>query len=139
MEYRFGANMRVLRKKMGYSINEMSKLMGSGTTMVSNYERGASEPNLSILIKVSEIFGLSVQDLIDSSELEILSKFENLKNGTNGSQNNIVSHSKTKNISQSQNGGNSSTNEVELLRQQVDFLKSQLKFTQDLLEKAMSK
>jgi len=135
----FGRNIRKLREYMDWSIEKMSLETGIGSGMVSNYELGKSQPNLIVLTKFSEIFNMTIDELIKLEEFEIISKYESRKNGTNGSQNNIVSHSKTKNISQSQNGGNSSTNEVELLRQQVDFLKSQLKFTQDLLEKAMSK
>ncbi|WP_338770213.1 helix-turn-helix transcriptional regulator [Bernardetia sp. ABR2-2B] len=139
--------MRVLRKKMKYSISEMSDLMGIGTTMVSNYERGSSEPNLTILIKVSEIFGLNVQDLIESTEIEILTKFENKNNSSNSQNNNIIDKSKNlKNVNQTQGGGVTNTthtssekDEVVKLREEVVFLKEQLKFTQGLLQDALKK
>lgn len=71
-------------------------------------------------------------------------------NSLSSNNHNIISNSKTKNkgdIIQSQGTYNSKekanekdfSNEVEMLRQENQFLKTQLKFTQELLDKAMSK
>ena len=149
----FGRNIRKLREYMDWSIEKMSLETGIGVGMVSNYELGKSQPNLIVLTKFSEIFNMTIDELIKLEEFEIIEKYESRKNNSNNSNNhNIISNNKTRNkgdIIQSQGGKhayqrqndntNSSEVVIESLKKENEFLKTQLKFTQELLEKAMSK
>ena len=57
-------NIRYLRKKMGQSQQEMSVAIGVARTTVADYERGHSEPNITTLIRIAEVLGRSVDDLV---------------------------------------------------------------------------
>lgn len=134
----FGRNMRLLRERMGWSINTMSEKTDIGVAMVSNYERGKSDPSLTILTKVANVFNLTIQDLIESSESEILSKLENQKNTKNTSSENIISNSRIGDGDINQGSGQiskvDSMNEVLLLKKEVELKDKEIEMLKESLK-----
>ena len=55
--------------KAGLRQNEAAELMGIKNYQLGNYETDRSEPNIDILKKMSKIYGVSVDRLIDNSVL----------------------------------------------------------------------
>ena len=72
-------NLKYLREKEGFTQAEMLEFIGiKGNTKWSDYERGKSTPPLDILLKLSDIFRISMDDLVRSN-LSIGKIFENQK------------------------------------------------------------
>lgn len=57
-------NIKYLRKKNGRSQQELADTMSIGRTSLGDYERGRTEPDISSLIKLSDYFSISIDDLI---------------------------------------------------------------------------
>lgn len=57
-------NLKKLRKEMGLSQERLSKKLGLKRPTYATYEEYRAEPNCSVLIKLSDIFGVSIDDLI---------------------------------------------------------------------------
>lgn len=57
-------NLYFLRKNAGYSQTDMLDLLGVQPTTWSNYENKRSEPPLDKIIEISNVFGVSVGDLL---------------------------------------------------------------------------
>jgi len=72
---KLASNLRYLRKKMKISQGDLADEFEVARTTMGDYERGKTEPNLDMLIKISEKFGASIHDLITADlshdELEI--------------------------------------------------------------------
>ena len=59
-----GKNIRYLRKKKRISQEELANQLETARTTLGDYERGNTEPSLQTLVRISEIFSVSVDDLI---------------------------------------------------------------------------
>lgn len=59
-----GQNIRYLRKKHGYSQQELANQLSVPRSSVSDYERGYTQVNLENLIKISEIFNVSIDAIL---------------------------------------------------------------------------
>ncbi len=57
-------NLKFLRKKMGYTQEQMAREAGIKRSLLGAYEEGRADPRISNLLKFSEIFQLAVDDLI---------------------------------------------------------------------------
>lgn len=60
----FSANLVFCRKAFHVSQSELSVIIGKGQSTVAGWENGVSEPNVETLLKISEFFAISVDDLI---------------------------------------------------------------------------
>lgn len=60
-------NIRHLRGRNNLTQKALADLLGFGKTTISNYEKGVSEPDLDICIKISKIFGVSLDNLVSNS------------------------------------------------------------------------
>lgn len=60
----FRDNIAALRKKMGVSQSDLAEKLGVRKTTISNYETGYSVPDHKMLIKISDVFGVSVDSLL---------------------------------------------------------------------------
>ncbi len=60
----FGKRLENLREKYSYSKKEMSIKLGFTPNVYGSYEREERRPNLETLVKISEIFGVSLDYLI---------------------------------------------------------------------------
>jgi transcriptional regulator with XRE-family HTH domain len=70
-------NIRLLRRKLSLSQEELAALIGLNRGNIASYENGSAEPRICNLLKLSHIFGISVIDLaqkdLSLSELENIS------------------------------------------------------------------
>ena len=57
-------NIKVLRKRLGLTQEDLSKKLGKTKATISDYEKGKSLPPLDILIQLSEIFQVSLDELV---------------------------------------------------------------------------
>ncbi len=60
----FSSNLKLLRKRKGWSQQGVSDVLGVTRSSWSSYETGASEPSLSLLQKIGALYGVSLDKLI---------------------------------------------------------------------------
>lgn len=63
-------NIRALRKATGLTMKQFGALMGVAESTISLYETGKNEPDISMLKKMSEFFGVSIDYLLNFSDLK---------------------------------------------------------------------
>lgn len=61
-------NLRRLRLARGYTQEELGKLLSVQKSAISKYERGTVVPTADILLRLSDIFGVSVDVLLGRSQ-----------------------------------------------------------------------
>jgi len=64
MDMFLGLNIKYLRKKEGFTLNQFGKILEIAGNQVGKYERGESEPPLSKCMKMAEYFGVSMDDFL---------------------------------------------------------------------------
>ncbi|WP_141520271.1 helix-turn-helix transcriptional regulator, partial [Bacillus cereus] len=57
-----GSKIKDYRKSFGLSQEELAKKIGVGKTTISNYEVGIRSPKKPQMIKLSEVFGITIDD-----------------------------------------------------------------------------
>ncbi len=75
-----GKNLSFLRKKNSFNQAKVASVVNKGSTTIGNWEKGVSEPNISELVSLSQLFWVSIDDLlkVDLSKGN-LSKLQNTK------------------------------------------------------------
>ncbi|MBR4192942.1 MAG: helix-turn-helix domain-containing protein [Oscillospiraceae bacterium] len=96
-----GKKIRQLRFKAGLTQENLAEQLGLGPQAVSKWETGAALPDITLLPKLAEIFGVSIDELFDLSAEQRLNRIENSLD-------------------------NEKTLPQELFREYEDFLKDQL-------------
>lgn len=66
-----GELLRRLRKQRGFTIAEAAESVGISRQSLSNYERGVREPSLKILITMSDLYQISMDELAGKKSLGI--------------------------------------------------------------------
>ena len=56
--------LKILRKKNRITQKELAAALHISQTSVSKYERGESEPDLEMVIKMSDFFGVTIAEFI---------------------------------------------------------------------------
>lgn len=56
------------RKRCGYTQAEMGKAIGVNANTISSYERGATQPSMDKIIKIAEVSGLSIAEILTYSD-----------------------------------------------------------------------
>lgn len=69
---RFSTNLKILRENNNLKQIELAKKLNISSAAYSNYETGRREPNIEILLKISELFNVSVDDLITKNNLPLI-------------------------------------------------------------------
>ncbi|HHV78419.1 MAG TPA: helix-turn-helix transcriptional regulator [Firmicutes bacterium] len=64
---RFGKALKELRQRSGLRQDDLAKVLGVERSTVANWERGAKQPSIDVLIKLSQIFGVSLDQLVGIS------------------------------------------------------------------------
>ena len=64
-----GNKLKELRLQKEKSLEEVAQSIGSTKSLLSKYERGASVPGLTPIIKLSKYYGISLDDLVDALKL----------------------------------------------------------------------
>ncbi len=57
--------LRMLRKRHGISQSDMAMMLGIAQNSYSRYENGQRQPSIEMLQKMSEILGVTIDDLVD--------------------------------------------------------------------------
>ena len=63
----FGDNLYTLRKQRGLSQDEFAEKMGVSRQAISKWERNESYPDTENLIAIAKFFGVSIDDMINTS------------------------------------------------------------------------
>ncbi|MBE3582375.1 MAG: helix-turn-helix transcriptional regulator [Thermoanaerobacteraceae bacterium] len=64
---RFGETLKRLREQMHLRQNDLAEMAGVERSTVANWERGAKQPSLDTLVRLSEIFGVSPDELVGTT------------------------------------------------------------------------
>ena len=68
---RFGEKLRILRQQQGLSLQQLGDMLDVSTTHIWNIEKGRKTPNVAMVIKICDVFGISCDKLIrDEFELD---------------------------------------------------------------------
>lgn len=60
----FSKNLRTLRLRHSVTQTELAKKLNLSRTAISNYENGKVQPSFETLIKISELFQVTIDELI---------------------------------------------------------------------------
>ena len=80
----FASRLRALRKERGLTLQQLAKHFGMSHSTLSKYETGSRKPDMEMLKKLSDFFGVRVDYLIgespvrDKEETVILNKSINM-------------------------------------------------------------
>ena len=74
-----------LRKQQNLSQADLAKAVGASRTIIGNYERNANIPSVDMLLKLANVFKVSVDYLIGEGQLakydkEVLKRMEDIEN-----------------------------------------------------------
>ena len=64
MDKIFCDNIKSVRIELGYTQKQIAEKLGVVESCYANWEQGRTEPNISTLRKLGEIFGVSVDELL---------------------------------------------------------------------------
>ena len=64
----FGEKLKAERMKKGWTQDDLAEKLYVSRQSVSKWENGANYPNIEILIKISDLFGLTIDELLRSDE-----------------------------------------------------------------------
>lgn len=78
-DYTFGNFLYTLRNEKGLSQAQLGEMLGVTNKAVSKWENGSAKPNTSLIPKIAEIFGVTVEELFACKRLEKDSEFEKIK------------------------------------------------------------
>lgn len=57
-------NLKILRKKLGYTQAQLAEKLGVKRSLIGAYEEGRAEPKLSTLVNIARLFGVTLDQLI---------------------------------------------------------------------------
>lgn len=63
-ELKIADNIRFFRKANNLTREELSKQLGGSKNLVSNYENGISTPDIYTLVKLADIFDITLDELV---------------------------------------------------------------------------
>lgn len=74
MAHRYiGRNIYELRKKRGWSQSDLARKLDKKTSTISSYETDSKTLSVDTIIAMSELFGVSIDELIYGENAEVLS------------------------------------------------------------------
>lgn len=69
-----GERITQLRKQKNLSQDELAKKTGVSRTIIGNYERNTNTPSIEVIIKLANVFNVSLDFLIGEGELAAFNK-----------------------------------------------------------------
>ena len=78
-ELKIADNIRFFRKANNLTQEELSKQLGGSKNLVSNYENGISTPDIYTLVKLADIFDITLDELVGIVKMKSFKFAENLK------------------------------------------------------------
>jgi len=90
-----GERITQLRKQANLSQTELAKKVAVSRTIVGNYERNENAPSVEILLKIANVFDVSIDFLIGQGEIakydkDMLKRIEDIANLSQEDQNGIL-------------------------------------------------
>lgn len=79
-DYAFGNFLYILRAEKGLSQAQLGEMLGVTNKAVSKWENGSAKPNTSLLPKIAEILGVTVEELFACKRIEKDDEYEYIKN-----------------------------------------------------------
>ena len=70
MRYRIGQNIRILRRKRQVSQEDLAETMSVTVQAVSKWETGNANPDLELLPRLAEYFGVTIDSLFLVNEAD---------------------------------------------------------------------
>ena len=128
MENKFGANLRILRKKNKITLEILGKTLGISKSAISDYENGHTFPSLDVCELICKYFGTNLDDLQNSNFSEMT--IEEIKRSSNSRK----LEKKTDNKSGLTDPIKQLDFQNKLLHQQVEGLQIQLQLVKQLTE-----
>ena len=64
----FGDNLERIRKDKKVSQAKLGAALGLTQQMISSYEKGMSSPNIEVLVKIADYFGVSIDFLVGRAD-----------------------------------------------------------------------
>ena len=61
------SNLKYLRERKDFSVKEISAALGITERAYYNYEKGVRDPSLNMLIKIANVYGCSLDDLVSNN------------------------------------------------------------------------
>jgi transcriptional regulator with XRE-family HTH domain len=74
----FGGRLTEVRKKRGFSQEELADLLGTKGPAIGRYERGVAKPTIEVAGRLAKILGVSLDYLVGNSDQEMDSKTQKL-------------------------------------------------------------
>ncbi|MGZ5441470.1 MAG: helix-turn-helix domain-containing protein [Thermoanaerobaculia bacterium] len=78
----FGKRVRELRLKAGWTQEQLAEAAGITTTYISDLERGTKVPSLTIMLRISRAFRVSVAELLREFTVETVRRMKLKREGT---------------------------------------------------------
>lgn len=111
-----GLKIRELRNKKNISIIQIAEHLGVTEQAIYKYEAGKSEPSITGLEKLSNLFGIKISELLDE-KLNNLNELDSKFGNSTGLEQVVINVMKETN--------NDLRKENERLTKEIDYLKSQ--------------
>ncbi|MCK4311730.1 MAG: ImmA/IrrE family metallo-endopeptidase [Candidatus Cloacimonetes bacterium] len=70
MDNIIGKNIQYYRELAKFKKTELARLIPCDVSLITRYEKGERQPTLKILLKISEIFGLSLDKLVNEGQVD---------------------------------------------------------------------
>lgn len=67
MDQLFCKNLKAARKDCGYTQKQVAEYLDVVESCYANWEQGRTEPNIETLRRLSDLFGVSIDELIKNS------------------------------------------------------------------------
>ena len=74
--YALGCNIKVTRRRHGYSQEELAELLGMHRVSIGYIEQGKQAPKLSTLHHMANLFGISVRELLPEQQADQCDMFQ---------------------------------------------------------------
>ena len=69
-----GSKITELRKKKNWSQEELAKKVNTSRVMIGNYERNTNMPSIDILLKIANVFDVSIDYLVGEGQVSAYNK-----------------------------------------------------------------
>ncbi len=80
---KIGEKIRKLRKQSGLTQEKLADYLGVSFQAVSKWESGAASPDISFLVPIARLFGVSIDELFDNAPSQARERYEGLQKAIN--------------------------------------------------------
>ncbi len=68
----FSERLKTLREEKGFTQQQLADVLHISIATVSHYEKGSREPSIGTLVQIADIFNVSVDYLVGSTDINII-------------------------------------------------------------------